>query len=237
MHYLLLLLLFLVGTAPSSRIASSDEEDREIVVQGTGVVRVLPDRAFLHFAIVTRASRPGEARQRNAEAAARVLNALRRLGVEEKHMRLTALRLSEYRERTPDGKQFQRGFEAYRSLAVEVDDLEQIPEIIARVVEEGSNRLLGLSYDVRDRQAVERQALEQAALNARAKAEALARVLGASLGRVLRIQEQGMHMPYPLHEVRMQVAAAKVDATAEPEAYAVGEIEVRASVQVTFALD
>ncbi len=225
------------GFFSRSSIDTVADCNREITVQGTGIVRVVPDQATLRFAIVTRALKPEEARRQNAEVAARVLRAVRQEGIEERKMRLLALRLSEYYERKPDGTRYRKGFEAYREFSITVDDLEKIPELVARVVAEGSNRLLSLSYDVKDRQAVEQEALQQAARNAYAKARVLAQTLGASLGDILRVHEQSLHMPYPLYQVRTHMdATAKAEAVAEPEAYAAGEIEVRASLQATFSL-
>jgi uncharacterized protein YggE len=66
----------------------------------------------------------------------------------------------------------------------------------------------------------------------------MATTLGVSIGEVLTIAEQSFSMPMPYMRMDNQaVLMAKTESAApEPEAYAAGEIEVNAVVQVTFFL-
>src|SRR5690606_4407871 len=109
--------------------------------------------------------------------------------------------------------------------------------IVARVVQEGANRLNNVSYELENRDVVRNLAMERALQNAQEKARLMASTLGHSAGRVLRISEQGMSMPFPiLRDAAAAEGFAMAKAEPEPEAYAPGEIEVRATVEVTFAL-
>jgi uncharacterized protein len=69
--------------------------ERVITVNGDGVVRVVPDRAIVSFAVVTRHQNPQEARRLNAQAAERAMNAVRQLGIPERQIQLLNLRLDE----------------------------------------------------------------------------------------------------------------------------------------------
>jgi hypothetical protein len=195
--------------------------------------------ATVRFGVVTMADDPETARRRNAEAAREALNSVRELGVEERFIRLEGLSLQQAREYDPEQRRWiEKGFEAVREVAVEVYDLEKLPVLVTRIVQEGANRLSGVAYDVRDRDAVRNRALREAVLNAREKARLLASTMDADLGPVQRIEEQNFDFPRPL--VRMQqaeTAMAARDAAPEPDAYAAGEIRVEARVQVLFALE
>jgi uncharacterized protein YggE len=207
-----------------------------ITVQGEGVVRVQPDRATLRFAVVTRDLDPEQARRRNAEASRRALNAVRALGIEENRLHLEALTLHPVREYNPDLRRWEeKGYEVQRVLRVELDSLDLLPDVVARVVQQGANRLQGIQYDVSNREAVRLAALQAAVRNARDKARAMLAELNREVGDPIRITEQALEFPRPLWRADM-AALRTAEAAPEPEAYAAGEIEVRARVEIVFAI-
>lgn len=235
---LTLLAFLLAGVLQAPAHAQTTQPMPRIVsVSGEGIVRVLPDMATLRFGVVTRDANPEEARRRNAEAARNALNAVRALGVEERKIRLETLYLQPVREYNPETRRTEeKGFEAVRDVVVEVNDLDKLPEIVARVVQQGANRLNGIQYDLSDRDKVRNEALLEAIKSARTKAALLVGALDARLGQVMQVNEQSFDFPRPMPMMRTEMAVAMKDAGAEPEAYASGEIEVRATVQVIFAL-
>lgn len=214
------------------------ESTRTIHVSGEGTLHLQPDMATVRFGIVTVEESPEAARRRNAEASAEAMNAVRDLGVDDRKMKLETLRLQPRREYNPDTRRMEdKGFEAVREVVVELEDLDRLPELITRVVQKGANRLNGITYDLKDRTTARNEALRRAVLNAREKAALMAQTLGATLGMALRISEQGVTVPRPIIQVRGETALAKADAEPMPEAYASGEIEVKATVQIVFELN
>lgn len=209
---------------------------RTVTVSGEGRLSVQPDKATVRFGVVTRHADPVQARRQNAEAAREVLNAVRRLGIAERKIQLQALSLQPVREYNQQTQRWEEhGYEAAREVVVEVEDLEVLPDVVAQVVDKGANRLNGLAYDLKDRDRLRNEALQQAVLHARDKATLMATTLGATLGPVLQIAEQGVVVPQPV--LRMERMAAKPMAdSSEPEAYAAGEIEITATVQLVFEL-
>jgi len=201
---------------------------------------VEPDVATVRFGIVTQAKDAEEAREQNAQASAEAMNAVRELDVPERKIKLESLRLTPAREYDRETRKYiEIGFEVSRRLVVEVEDLDQLPALIAHVVQKGANRLEGISYNLKDRESVRNDALREAVLNARKKAELMANALGSEVGEALRVNEQGIHIPGPLRtELSMSDAPMLKAAAAapEPEAYAAGEMEVRANVGITFVL-
>ena len=230
--------LFLLAGPALVRAQSLEETQRTVSVSGEGTVYVVPDEATVRFGVVTRDDDPEEARRRNAEAAREAMNAVRALGVEERKLRMETLRLQPLREYDQDARRYRElGYEAIRILVVELDDLEMLPQLITEIVQKGANRLDGVAYDVSDRDAVRNEALQQAVQNAQEKAQLMAATVGGSLGRTLRLNEQNFSFPRPMMRTEMmEMAVSKADAAPEPEAYAAGEIEVNAMVQVVFEL-
>ncbi|MFB3133172.1 MAG: SIMPL domain-containing protein, partial [Rhodothermales bacterium] len=186
---------------------------------------------------VTRAEDPEEARRITAAAAAEAMNAVRALGIEERKMRLETLRLQPAREYNAQTRRWDDiGFEATRQVVVEVDDLEKLPTLVAEIVQKGVNRLDGIAYELKDRVEARNEALRKALGDARGKAELMASTLGEELDRVLTIGEQSFNFPRPMVRMAQAEMVMGKAAAPEPEAYAAGEIEVRAVVQVVFAL-
>jgi uncharacterized protein len=107
-----------------------------------------------------------------------------------------------------------------------------LPDVVTRVVQRGANRLHQVSYELSNRDEARNAALRIAVENARSKAELMASVLGERLGPVRTITEQQFDFPRPMY--RAEVAMAADAAAPEPEAFASGEIEVRATVQLQF---
>lgn len=230
--------LAFVAAQPTFAQMAQQPNYRHVSVTGEGTVHVVPDMAVVRFGIVTQDPDPEAARARNAAASREAMNVVRQLGVPERKLRLEELRLQPAREYNRETQRWEEiGFEVSRMLVVELEELDRLPELIARVVQGGANRLNQVSYDLQDRDTARRDALREALLNARSKAELMAETLDAGLGKVMQINEQGVVIPVPMpiqmeSDVRMMQKADP-----EPEAYAAGELDIRATIQVVFMLE
>ena len=211
---------------------------RTVSVTGESSVTATPDEATVRFGIVSEAETAEQARSKNAQSAKSAMNAVRELDVPDEKMRMESLRLQPRREYNSKTREHEnKGYEATRQVVVELSDLKQLPQLVTNVVQNGANRVDGISYGLSDRSSVRNEALRKAAQNAREKADLLATTLAAELGPVQQVQEQSFGVDQPTPRVEMQFAkAARDEAAPKPDAYAAGEIEVNATVQVTFVL-
>jgi uncharacterized protein YggE len=109
-------------------------------------------------------------------------------------------------------------------------DLTGAGAAIDAAVGAGANEVYGPNLIQSDRATIERQALQAAMADARAKAQAVATAGGVSLGRVMTVVEGGgVAPPIPY--------AADARATAESSTpIAPGTQEIQASVTVTYAV-
>jgi uncharacterized protein len=231
---LLPFLVFILLLSPAVK-AQQPVPTRTLSVSATDTIRVTPDRVTVRFAVVTRAQDPEAARRENEQASQRVLNVVRERGIPERQIQVRMLRLNEevdFRQ----GRRVRIGFMARRDFEVIIDDLDRLPAVVARVVQEGATEFGGIFYDIRDRRAQEDAALRRAAQRAREKADLLAAALGTSVRGVYSISEAGLmppRPPMPEYAVRAQA----MDVVATHEAYAPGEMEVRAMVSVVFEIE
>lgn len=224
-----------VSMAQNTRTQDIVAGTRAVTVTGYGSIRAQPDMATVRFGVVTIDVDPEAARSQNASASAAAMNAIRALGVEDRKIRLDVLRLEPFREYDAETRRYiDKGFQAVRQVSVRLEDLDLLPAMIAEVVQQGANRIQGITYGIQDREAYEFEALRDALESARSKAGIMVETLGAELGTVLRIREQGVNIPAP--QIQFERAmSAKADAP-EPAAYASGEMEITATVSVSFAI-
>jgi len=209
----------------------------KVSVSGEGIIKTMPDMAHVEFAVVTRDERPDRARTENADASADALNAIRALGIEEKDIQLQNLQLNPLREYDPDRRTYiEKGYEATRSLMVTVRNLDQLPDLVATLVDAGANRMTSIQYGLEDRADIELEVLKLAVSRAKTKASVMAQQLGVEIGTVLQLSEQGISFPSPILRMEASFDMASAKGAGNPDAYASGQIEVRASVTVVFAI-
>lgn len=201
------------------------------VTTGEAVIRKAADLAFVEVAVESLARAPKEARSKNAEIMAAVRKRLREAGITEEAIRT----LSYYLEAQYDyvkGKQILRGYVARNIIEVRIEQMDRIGEVIDVTVGAGANSVASPRFDLKDREAVDREALKQAVADALAKAEAAAAGAHRAVDRVLRIEERGTS-PKPLRQPLSLTGAARE----APETTIVpGEIEINAQVMLTAAL-
>jgi uncharacterized protein len=211
-----------VGRPDSAR--GSSPSTRGVTVTGTGSVDAVPNRAGLVVGVSTDAATARAALAANAEKAARVIEALRSAGVAKQDLQTADVSVSP--RWNDQGRQ--DGFAAHSSVQVKVREFGRAGSILDAAVAAGATETSGPSFDRGDRAELYRSALKAAFADARAKAATLAGEAGASLGRVLRIEESpATSGPVPMYAAAMERSPTPV----EP-----GTQEVQATISVTFSL-
>ena len=206
-----------------------------IVTTGEGIVKRAPDRAWVTVAAESHAKTAQEAQRMNAEAMTAVVEKIKAAGVPADGIQTIGYNLQP--EFTyANGKQTLRGYIAKNAVQVRVDSLAKTGDIIAAAVSTGATNVSNIRFDLKDRDAVEREALKLAVRDARGRADAIGSGAGVTIDRVLRIEEQrdsdmGRSMPMSISSV-----AETVTVTAEAVPIEAGEIEVRARVTLTVAI-
>jgi uncharacterized protein len=195
-----------------------------VTVTGTGSVDAVPNRAGLVVGVSTDAATARAALAANAEKAARVIEALRSAGAAKQDLQTADVSVSP--RWNDQGRQ--DGFTAHSSVQVKVREVRRAGSILDAAVAAGATETSGPSFDRGDRAELYRSALKAAFADARAKAGTLAGEAGASLGRVLRLEESpAASGPVPMYATAMERSPTPV----EP-----GTQEVQATISVTFSL-
>ena len=102
-------------------------------------------------------------------------------------------------------------------------------------VTSGATTVGGLRFDLKDRAAAEREALQMAVQSARARAEAVAAGADVKIDRIIRIEDHRADMPEPPRPpVMMRMGAQEAMAADVP--VTPGNLSIRASVTLTAAI-
>jgi uncharacterized protein YggE len=230
MHSLMLTLVTLMAVPTLAAAQQPPQGPPSIVTRGHAILKRVPDQAIVQIAAETRAATPAEAQRLAADAMTSVQAALAKAGIARDAMKTTGYSLQ------PDiewsgGRSRVRGYIVRNQIEVRVDALDRLGPVIDAAGSSGATSMAGLRFDLKDRAAVEREALGLAVQDAMARARAIAAGAGATLGPILRIDEQG-EVPRPIPYMAMRAEAAQAAQTP----ISPGEIEIDVSVTLTVAI-
>jgi uncharacterized protein YggE len=199
---------------------------RTLTVTGHGTARVVPDAATIRVAAAFRADGVTAALAGVSSAVAAIGEVARRYTDET---RIGSQGLSVWPSHDFDG--MPSGFEARHSLAIGCDDIAAAGELVSALAAEAGDRLQveSVGLDVADSSGPLATAREAAWHDARARADHLAGLAGATVGEVQSVSEGGPHVVDGAAPAMAMSARAEVGF--EP-----GQTAVSTTVTVTFQL-
>lgn len=219
-------------SAPAAAQDAASTLVPSIVTRGEAVLRRPPDQAILVAAVVTRARSPRDAQQQNAAAMTTVQQRLAALGLQKDAIRTLGYTIQQEFD-FPDGRRVARGFLASNAIELRLDALERVGELLDALVQAGATSVEGARFELKDRTAVEREALRLAVVDARARADAAAAGAGRTVDRVLRIDDS--RQPQLRGPMMMAAEARALDGQPQTPV-APGLLEVRAEVALTVSI-
>lgn len=226
-------LLLTLGAAHAHAQATLPPAEPVVVVTGEGVVTAAPDQVRASFAVENRSKNPKDAQTQNAKAMTSVQEHLLAAGIPKDAIRTLSYDLH-LESDWVNGRQVPRGYLARNTIEVRLDDISRVGEVIDIAITNGANSVHGVRFDLKARESLEREALKRATVDALARAEAAASGAGASIGRVIRIEEPSSGYPQPMPMMREAMMSAPDSRVATP--IVSGEIEIRSRVVLTATL-
>ena len=217
---------------PANGAGTSD--DRFITVTGVGTVAVVPDAVRFNATVSTVGSTNSAALSTASKSAAAVRTALKDAGIATKDIRSANISVyPEYNWTQETGTKI-TGYRASQSFDVLVRTASKAGTIIEAVVTAGGDsvQLGGVTPTTLNPATATEGARAAAVANAKSKASSYAKLLGASIGKVISLEEQSSPVyssPFP-----MAKATAADAATVEID---LGEQDVTVSITVRWALN
>jgi hypothetical protein len=187
-------LLAVLGTVVAKNMKSYEyigkptAERDTIAISGQGKITSIPDIASVEVGLLTEKSDVKSAQKENTEKMNRLIANLKSLGVESKDIQTSYYNIYPQYD-WPNGKQVLRGYQVNQGVSVKIRNLVKIGDVLAAAGENGANQVSGLSFNIDDPEALRQEARIKALDNAKEKAEALAKVAGVKLGKIVSFSE------------------------------------------------
>ncbi len=201
-----------------------------VSASGTASLSVKPDEVRISIGVVTQETTAEAAAAKNATQTSAVLAELRRIAGPSGDIRTENYSLApQYRYPSQGGTPEITGYQASNTVEVRTRDLANLGKLIDAAAHTGANMVHSIQFTLHDEETARVQALRGASQNARAQAQAIAAALGLKLGRLLQATTSETPIVRPMFAQAMMAKAQ-----AAPTPIESGNIDVRASVTVTY---
>lgn len=208
-------------------------EPSVIHVTGYAEQEVVPDTAFVTLGMETVSANANEARMLNTEVMNRLTHLLLQLGIAYQDMQSVGFSLQPRYDQ--NGKRIVQ-YLATNNLKVRVRDLKQLPLVLDKASESGTNTVRNLQFACADTSTLKAGLLKEAVTNGRRAAEAAASAAGSILGKAKEININGFAPTFKNVNLSAMKAMSRNDTMEAPELQA-GVQKVSETVDMTFYLE
>lgn len=224
-------------------VAGGDEPTNQpkpaqiITVSGGATVTVAPDEAVVRIGVRTEADSSEEAFSDNADKTEDVMKALKGAGVPEDQIATTNIQLDRRYENRGDRNE-RIFYVAENEFEVLITDLDQVGPVTDASVNAGANVVGGIEFRLSEQAAAKNQALTKAVDAAETKAKTLAAAADATVGPVVRIDEENVDVrpQYERGFAYQSTDSAMALGSIAKTPVSPDDIEVQVSVRVIFEL-
>jgi len=204
-----------------------------IDVTGEGIVTIVPDKVTINVQVENKGQNPKELKQKNDDIVNTVLLFIKNMDINDSDVKTQYIRLNknyDYQTKTYN-------YIANQSISIILKDLSKYEELMNGLLGSGINRIDGISFSTSKEKELQSQARIKAMQNAKMKAEEYAAVLDQSIGKAISISEfLNKSYPGPLNR-KVEMAMSSDSSVSNNQTISLGEIEIKALVNVSFLLN
>ena len=216
---------------------------RYLLMVGYGLVRAAPDTAVISGGITTRARHAGDALHANSQAMAAIVTALKALGIADNEITTSSFNFQPQYDTDSKGNVYPEmrivSYTVSNMVTVTLTSkLDRAGVVLDALIENGANQSTSIGFQIRDREALEMRAREEAGKNALQRAQIYTKAVGTELGAVRSVRE-GYHSDAGGDFETLTVTAYRAAPPAPPpppSRVVAGEQEISATVTVVWAL-
>ena len=204
----------------------------QIIVNGEGKVKVVPDQATIAATVETKGNNAKEVKKQNDEKIDAILKFIKKMNLAPADFKTQRVSLNpQY-----DYEKKKHSYNATQTIEILLRDLSKYDELMEGLVNQGINRIDNVTFQSSKMKQYESEARKLAMKEAKLKAEDYVSVLGQKVGRALTISDNSQtYYPQPMY-VGMKTMQSN-DMSAPRETLAAGEITITATVTVNFILE
>lgn len=214
-------------------IKVENSQPNVITVSSRETVKVVPDIAQIVFAVYTQAADAKSCQAQNGEDLDKVLEVLKKSGIEETSIRTSGYGLNPVYDWNT-GKTI-TGYEMTTEVTVSDLPLDQVGNLLTTCVDSGINSIQSVDYLSSQYDQNYDEALKKSIETAKTKAEAIAAAGNCTLGGIVHVEEISNYSTARYNGYQA-AAAAKQESLAADMAVMPGEVDVEAAVSVEFEI-
>jgi uncharacterized protein YggE len=168
--------------------ARAETASNTIQASGSAQVQVSPDTASIEIGVVTANPITAVALRANSAEMTRVIAAIQKLGIPDSAIRTSNFSIEAQHPKDKAGEIDENrtiGYEVTNKVMITTTNLSKVGEIIDAAVSAGANSSNSVSFDLKNRAAIDDRVLADAVRNARHNAEIMATAEHAKVGRMI----------------------------------------------------
>jgi uncharacterized protein len=225
-------LLMLTFAQPSLAQGERPTHIRTIEVFGEGEIGVVPNEVLINLGIENTHKSLETAKAENDKRVRQVIQTLRDLGVEERHIQTAHVNIEPQYDYRQSGRVF-LGYIVRRNINATIKDLMKLDRVTSAMVSAGITNIFNYEYRTSEETKYVHEARTKAIATAKAKAEGIAKDLGLNVVKAYSVIEENAGRPYyPIN--RRGMAVEQTMASNDGPTFSLGEIIVRSFVRVIF---
>lgn len=231
---ILLAAVALSACGPATIVANPTPPQRTMNVNGTGMVMLTPDIAYINIGVHTEMATAAEAVSSNTTQTQQVVDAIKKMGVDAKDIRTTNFSIYSNTQNDPQtGAKLGTTYVVDNTVYVTVRKLDKLGDLLDATVKAGANSINSIQFDVQDKSAAIKQARDEAVKDARAQAQELATASGVSLGD---LQNVSFYDSVPSSITDAYGKGGGGNAMAAPVPISAGQLTITVTVSMTYEI-
>ena len=214
--------------------------DRNLILtDGMAEVTGQNDSAKVSVAVVTQGQNLEQVSSENASKTKAVIHAIKDLNIKDLKLNTSDYRVTfqrDYKARPPKIK----GYEVHNVIEITLEGFEPEPlsknvsMMIGKALESGSNTINHIQFYIKNKSALEKEALKKSTRQAMDRARTLADAAGVKLKRIVSLSTQPIHIP--TRQSMLRSAGMKSEASAAPP-IEIGESQIRVQVSIAYEIE
>lgn len=214
--------------ATNTPVSTTDTGRNIVSVQGEGIVRVVPDIAYVTLGVETSHKEMATAQKNNKEKMNNIMGELAKMGIKKEDIQTT--NYSVYPDyQWEENKTVLKGYRVSNQVRVKISKIDDTGKILDAIALQGANTVSGIQFTLADESKAYQQALQIALKDAEDKAKAMAGYFGYKSLKPVTITESSQSSYYPPIPYQRANEEGDISTPVSP-----GEMEIRAQVGVTF---
>ncbi len=219
--------------------ATGYAEDSRLVVTGEAILRKPADQLLISAGVISQDKEAQKALQGNSRQVEAILQVLQKAGLQSKeyatgHFEIRPVYSIQPPKASPDWKQSIVGYEVSNMIEIHTDKLSIAGQLIDALNQAGANNIQ-VNFGLKDPLQYRAEAIRTASARAQEDAATLVQSTNVKLGNLVEITLDH-HSSTPIFPKSNRFSYTAMESSGQDVPLVPGEIEVRSTVQLTYAI-